>query len=179
MSVSDPKDARFGVDIKLGGLLGGLFNGLPDQIRQKLDEELARKLGDLGTATSAGGATPRRGVNVGFRVRPAAAGGDGGVTVEPFGDVRPDVTTGDPVVSEFAEPPADVFEEADHVLVLVEMPGVAPEDVTLEVTGTALTVTAAGARKRYRKELTLPFAPAAGKLAHTSRNGVLEVRIDR
>jgi HSP20 family protein len=178
MSANERKDGRFGIDFTIGGLLGGLLDGLPEQIRQKLDAELAQKLGDLTGGPSAGSGPTGRGVNVGFRVRRAAPG-TSGVTVEPFGDVKPDAATGRPVVAEFAEPPADVFEEADHVLVLVELPGCAAEDVHVAVSGSALTVSTTGPRKRYRKEVALPFAPAAGKLTHTCRNGVLEVRADR
>ena len=57
--------------------------------------------------------------------------------VEPFGNVRKDERTGRATVREVMEPPVDVFEEADHVLVVAEMPGVGAEDVHSSCTTTS------------------------------------------
>ena len=53
--------------------------------------------------------------------------------VEPFGNVAKDAKTGRATVHEVIEPPVDVFEEADHVLVVAELPGVSDEDIKLEL----------------------------------------------
>lgn len=105
--------------------------------------------------------------------------GEEGMKVEPFGNVRKDEQTGKTVVDEVREPLVDIFEEPDHVLVLVEMPGVGAEDLQLELQDDILTVMAAKGQKKYRKEILLPTVFPTEKMSHTCRNGVLEVRFAR
>ncbi|QJX01271.1 Hsp20/alpha crystallin family protein [Frigoriglobus tundricola] len=104
-------------------------------------------------------------------------GGPGGIKVEPFGNVKPDRATGQPVVEAETEPPADVYEEADHLMVLVELPGIGPDECRVALDGSTLTVTAETKKRKYRKEIVLPVAPPPGRMTHTCRNGVLEVKL--
>lgn len=156
---------------------GGLFGSLGKLIERlgelaEKGEELKRtgelNLGKEGKAVY--GFTIRSG---GFGSK---EGGPGGIKVEPFGNVKTDRKTGQPVVESVIEPPADLFEEADHILVLVEMPGVGPDDVKLTLDGRTLTVAAETEKRKYHKEIELPKAPAAERMTHTCRNGVVEVK---
>ncbi len=101
------------------------------------------------------------------------------VQVERFGNVRQDASTGQPVVSEQIEPLVDLFEESDHLLIVAELPGVAAEQVLLELVEEKLRIQADAGRKKYRKEIVLPFAPNATGMTHSCHNGVLEVRLPR
>lgn len=159
-----------GLDLALGGMLKGLGS-----LVEKLGElaETGRELSKSGELHGLGGDKGVKGV-YGFTVK-AGLGGEG-VKVEPFGNIRPDKNSGRPVVQEIIEPAVDVFEEADHTLVVAEMPGIGAEDVGLEVTDDVLTITAGRGQKKYRKEVLLPRSFAREKMRISCTNGVLEIR---
>ncbi len=158
----------------LGGLLGGLGTVL-----EKLGElaEKGQELRKSGEIQSPDGKV--RGV-YGFNIRMGLGDEKDAVSVEPFGNVRKDERTGKAVVQEVREPLVDTFEEAEgHVLVVAEMPGIAEEDLHLELRDDILTITAEKGDTKYRKEVLLPAAFAPDKMSHSCRNGVLEIRFKR
>ena len=101
----------------------------------------------------------------------------GSPTVEQFGNIRP--TAHGPEVSEVREPLVDIFDEADHVLVVAELPGVTDEDIKVEVEGDILTLEAAGRERKYSKELLLPAQVDASNLQRSFKNAILEVRLEK
>ena len=66
----------------------------------------------------------------------------------------------------------DVFDEADHVLVVAEMPGIGEEDVQVELKDDILTISAERGDQKYRKEVLLPAAFPAESMSRTCRNGI-------
>jgi HSP20 family protein len=111
---------------------------------------------------------------MGFSVKMGLGGK--GVKVEPFGNIRKDERTGEPVVQEIREPVVDVFEEEDHTLVVAEMPGISAEDIRLDVKDDLLSIYAEKGEKKYRKEVLLPRSYPREKMLISCRNGVLEIR---
>ena len=103
-------------------------------------------------------------------------GNQEGVKVEPFGNVRTDEQTGRPVVHEVREPMVDVFEEADHVLVVAEMPGIGPDDVRVELQDDVLIISAEKGDKKYRKEVLLPQSFSRENLKLSCQSGILQVK---
>jgi HSP20 family protein len=97
--------------------------------------------------------------------------------VEPFGNVKR--TAQGPVVEEQREPLVDIFDEEDHVSVIIELPGVQVSDIHTEVKGDILTLSAANNRQKYYKEVVLPknVDPSTAKRKYT--NGILEIRMDK
>ena len=160
----------------LGGFLGNLST-LIEQLGELAEkgEELKglKEFGDRGGLNGVYGFTIK--TNRGGDREP----GQGPVKVEPFGNVRKDRKTGRVKVHEVLEPMVDVFEEPDHVLVIVELPGVGEQDITLELNDDLLTIVAQGGTKKYRKELLLPAAFRDSQMTRTCRNGVLEVRLTK
>jgi len=155
----------------MGGFLGGLGTLL-----EKLSE-LSDKGEEFNKSGEFKGADGKvRGV-YGFNIKVGL--GDEGVKVEPFGNLGKDEKTGRPVVQEIREPLVDIFEEETCVLVVAEMPGVSEGDVQVDVHDDILTISAAKGEKKYRKEVLLPASFTPPKMAHTCRNGVLEVRLAR
>ncbi len=152
----------------IGGFLGGLGT-----IIEKLGElaETGEALRKSGTFNSPDGKI--KGV-YGFNIR-TGLGGEG-VTVEPFGNVHKDEHTGQPVVDEIREPMVDLFDEQDCVIVVAEMPGIAPEDVKLELHDDIVTIVAERGDKKYRREVLLPATFTADRMSSKCHNGVLEVR---
>jgi len=99
--------------------------------------------------------------------------------IEPFGNVHRDEQTGETTVQEVSEPLVDVIEESDHVLVLAEMPGVADEDVHLDLNGDILTLHAERGSKKYHKEIVLPRSFDSKAMERSCHNGILEVKLKK
>lgn len=170
-----PRDS--GAKSVLGGegFLGGLSTLL-----EKLGE-LAAKGQELHKFGEIDGLDPEgklRGV-YGFTIRTGLKGKEPGIKVEPFGNVRPDEQTGQPVVHEVREPMVDVFEEPDHVLVVAELPGIGAADLHLGLRDDILVIVAEKGEKKYRKEVLLPGTFQAEKMSHSCSNGVLQVRFEK
>ena len=169
--MTNPKDKRE----EAGFGFGGIFKGLAD---------LVEKLGDLaekGEELSKSGELRGEGKEIkgmyGFTVKVGLGDkGDKGIKVEPFGNLRHNVETGETVVQEIREPVVDIFEEKDHTLVVVELPGVSVKDVHLEVKDDLLTLSAAKGDKKYRKEILLPRSYPPEKMKMSCNNGILEIK---
>ena len=160
----------------LGGILGGLAELLNSVGELAEKGEQLKRAGDFETSSGKRGS-----VQVGFNVRTAGTGSSDGsakYTVEPFGDVRRDESTGQPVVNDVREPAVDVFTEDDHVLIVAEMPGVSEQDLEIRVEGDSLHLSGEGRGKRYAKRVSLP-GDTTGEPAVSSNNGVFEIRLDR
>ncbi len=172
----DPAKTGFaGIEGMLGGL-SELFKTLTDLAEK--GQEL-KNSGDFSTGQAGhGGGEGKQGKDVkfqyGFSVKTMNNGQD--VKVEPFGNFKRDENTGDAVVHEVREPMADVMDEADGTVIVLEMPGIAAGDVKLSAAGDVLTITADRGSKRYRKELLLPATFDTAKMAVTCNNGVVEIR---
>jgi HSP20 family protein len=171
MTKKQSKAATPGDGIETG--LGGILKGLGSLV-EKLGElaETGRELSKTGEIHGLG-SKDVKGV-YGFTVK-VGLGGEG-AKVEPFGNIRRDEQSGQSVVQEVMEPAVDVFEEADHTLVVAETPGVGVEDVHLDVRDDLLTITAEKGKKKYRKEVLLPDSFPREKMQVSCTNGVLEVR---
>jgi len=164
------RETKEEVTLDLG--FGGLFKGLGDFIDllgdmiETGEEEVTRTgefrvkgLGDKG-----------RGV-YGFSVRT----GVGGVPrVERFGNIR--ATEEGPVVAEVREPLVDVFDEEQEIVIAAELPGVAEEEVHIEIQDDILSLETTGERK-YAKEILLPESVDATTLQKAYKNGILELRL--
>ena len=126
-------------NIKKGNLTGnveGILRGLGDLV-ERLGElaEKGEELKQNGVFDINTGGKDAKAV-YGFSVKMGLGGNE--TKIEPFGNVRRNEQTGETVVQEVSEPLVDVLDESDHVLVLVEMPGVGDEDVTLDLVGDIL-----------------------------------------
>lgn len=152
----------------------GILEGFTDLV-EKLGElaEKGEQLSKSGEIKWKGKGEDLKGV-MGFSVK-MGLGGEG-VKVEPFGNIRKDEQTGEPVVREIREPVVDVFEEEDHTLVLAEMPGVSAEDVRIEVKDDLLSIYAEKKGKKYSKEVLLPRNYPKEKMLVSCNNGILEIK---
>jgi HSP20 family protein len=157
-------DAR--VDLGLGEILKGL-GGLIELLGEVGEGKEIRRSGELH------GPGQLRGV-YGVTIK---SGLGGAAVVEHFGNIRP--TAQGPEVSDVREPLVDIFDEADHVLVVVELPGVTSDDISVEVEGDILTLKASGRDRRYAKEVLLPAQVDASSLKRSFQNALLEIRLDK
>ena len=96
-------------------------------------------------------------------------GGDGMPRVDTFGR-RPDSETREPIV--------DVFDEADRLQVIVELPGVEEKDIALDIKDTLLIITAGKGERKYKKEIDLG-ASVKGEPKKQYKNGILEINLKK
>jgi HSP20 family protein len=110
----------------------------------------------------------------GFTLR---MGPDGKPHFEQFGNTprTPGLATAEPV--EGREPLTDVVEQADHVTVTAELPGVEKEDVQVWVTPDQLTLRVDTPERKYHKVVQLPARVREDSTEATFKNGVLDVSI--
>ncbi|MEI7752236.1 MAG: Hsp20/alpha crystallin family protein, partial [Candidatus Omnitrophota bacterium] len=126
----DPKkDDGVDIDFGMGKIgLGGLFSGIEKLV------DLAAKLKEAGGGIQQEGEIDlshlKKGMKGVFGFSVKSAGG-GKPIVEPFGNIKK--TPQGPKVDEEREPITDVFDETGEIRVYAEMPGVAPEDIRLDV----------------------------------------------
>lgn len=156
------------------GGLEGILGGLTDLV-EKLGElaEKGETLSKTGEFEWQSGGKDAKGI-FGVSIRTILGGDE--VKVEPFGNIRRDEKTGEPVVQEIREPVVDIFEEEEYTLVVAEMPGVGAEDVRLEVKDDVLTLQAEKGDKKYRKEVLLPRSYPRAKMTVSCNNGILEIK---
>ena len=95
----------------------------------------------------------------------------------------------------FLAPSLDVHESGDEFCVTADLPGIAPEDIDLQIEGDMLTITGESKREEerdekgyhlmerssgsFRRTLRLPFEPDAEKVKAECRNGVLTVHVPK
>ena len=108
----------------------------------------------------------------GVRVRTLA---DGKPSIKPFGNIKR--SPKGPVVEKVREPMLDIFEEADHILVVAEMPGIDSEDIRLDLKGDILLIAAERGDRSYRKEVLLSSPGKTDEMTWSYKNGILEIRI--
>jgi HSP20 family protein len=174
---SEKNDQPFKTITDLGSNLGGFFGKLGALI-EKLGElaETGEELKRSGQFEDAAGKV--RGV-YGFTIKTGLGEtGQPQYKVEPFGNIRCR-KTGETVVDEICEPPADIFEEDDHVLVTAEIPGVGKKDVQVELSGNRLTIAAKRGKIRFNKDVVLPQEFSSEKMHWNCKNGILNIHLDR
>jgi len=158
--------------------LGGLLEGIGKLL------EAAGKLKESGVINQTGEFTVpglgEKGKGVfGFSIRTLGEGSDGrpaGVRIRPFGNVR---KSGEGLaVEEAREPVVDVFEEADCIRVIAEVPGVSADAIRHEVRGDILTIRTEGDRC-YSAEVLLPAPVKRENAAASYNNGIFELRLPK
>jgi HSP20 family protein len=171
-SMSDTKKGtEFELNVGFGNIFKGIGNlfDLLSEMAETGEEEVKRtkKFGGEGKWKDLQGV-------YGFSIR---VGADRKARVEPFGNIRD--TKGGPVVEEVREPMADVFDEGDTIQVICELPGVAAEEIKVEVQGDILEIAAEGKQRKYRKEILLAASVKPESLVTAYKNGVLEIGLTK
>lgn len=165
------KAEGFKFDIGTGDQLSlkGLFKGIGNLI------DLASRLSEEGSEIKKQGeitfGKDVKGV-YGFNIRTMTGGKP---VIETFGNIKQ--TPKGPVVEEVREPVVDIFNEEDHVLVVVELPGVSEKNIKLEVKGDILKLSADSGDRKYCKEILLPSKIKEDKITSSYNNAILEIKL--
>ena len=166
------KDNKKSSDFDIFGL-GGLFKGIEKLV------DLAGKLEEKGAMSKEGEINLdhiKKGMKgvYGFTINTA---GGGTPKVETFGNIKK--TPEGPKVNEEREPITDIFDEANEVVVIAEMPGIEGEDIKIDLKEDILEISAVNKNRTYRKELLLPIKANNENIRHKFTNGILEIRIKK
>lgn len=163
----------FGLKIDLSQLLSS-----QEDVRERL-EELREKLKQAGGKEVLSDEEWRSGeTSVSGYLRTRGIGGEREYHLGSVGPLRRREKAAAP--PEAMEPPADVFHEAEEIVIVAEVPGVELADLTLQVEGDLLSLsTAPSALRNYRKEIRLGSPVDEDSLRATCRNGILEVHLQK
>lgn len=159
------------IDFGMGKIgFGGIFKGLGSLIdlASKLNEEGVNKTGEIN-----GLPKDLKGV-YGFKISTLSGGKP---IIETFGNVKE--TAKGPVVEEVREPIVDVFDEKEHILVIVELPGVTKEKIKIDINGDILNLNTTDKNRQYAKEILLPHKVNAETLKTSYKNGILEITLEK
>ncbi len=153
--------------------LGGLFKGIEKLV------DLAGKLEEKGAMSKEGEFNLdhiKKGMKgvYGFTINTA---GGGSPKVETFGNIKK--TPEGPKVDEEREPITDIFDEADEIMIIAEMPGIEQKDIRIDLKEDMLEMAAIGKNRNYRKEILLPSKVNLSNLSQKFTNGILEIRIKK
>lgn len=97
--------------------------------------------------------------------------------IETFGNVKRAAPR--PVVEEEREPLVDIFDEEDHVSVIVELPGVQIKDIHSEFRGDILILSTTNSSYKYYKEVILPKDVETSSAKSKYKNGVFEIIMNK
>lgn len=150
-----------------------------EELEREMEEDMERMM--RGTAPEeeeekrSGKAKPKY-YYYGFEI---SIGPDGKPRIKEFGNVRPRGER--PIIEEDIEPLTDVIEEEDSVKVIMDMPGVDKDKISIRVSddGRKLIISARNSDRKYYKEVDLPVEVDPNQSKATYRNGVLTVELKK
>jgi len=118
----------------------------------------------------------RKPIVYGFRLE---IGPDGVPRIYEFGNVRRGGRAGPRImVSEEREPLVDIYEEADKIRIVAELPGVDENKIKVEaLDDRRILIEASNHDRKYRKEVELPTEIDIDTAEAVYKNGVLEIRV--
>lgn len=90
-----------------------------------------------------------------------------------------DILDREPSGPRTTEPVTDVYEDADRILIVAELPGVRPDDIGLEIGERSVKITASGGGTLYAKKVPLPFTPRPEAVKTAFVNAIYSVEIPR
>jgi len=74
---------------------------------------------------------------------------------------------------------ADVVEYKDFVSVTLEIPGVEKNDIELSVTEDMLTIDVDTPKRKYHKDIVIPWKIIPGSTHATYKNGILDIEVKK
>ncbi|MCJ7507188.1 MAG: Hsp20/alpha crystallin family protein [candidate division Zixibacteria bacterium] len=170
--------AGFDIDLGAGKIsLGGIFKEISNlvDLAAKLQQEGKSEFSRTGEIKGLGDKDVK--AVYGFTVKLGGLAGES-PRVETFGNIKKD-GKGAPVVEEVREPLVDIFDEADKITIIAEIPGVEEKKIKIDLKGDILELKTENSDKKYHKEILLPSKVKEESLGWTYKNGVLEITLTK
>jgi HSP20 family protein len=104
-------------------------------------------------------------------------GSNGTPRMKEFGNVRQTEPAEETQISE--EPLMDVLTEKDKVRVILALPGMQMEDISVNVAEGRLSIVADSEHRKFSKDIELPCPIRKDGMLTNFKNGVLEIKMDR
>ncbi|MFW6110973.1 MAG: archaeal heat shock protein Hsp20 [Thermoproteota archaeon] len=142
-----------------------------DRIDKMMDEMMRRSFEPFKSPKREGSPNPKI---YGFSL---SVGPEGKPRVKKFGNLKKGRKS--PHIKEERAPLVDVLEEGEEVMVIVELPGVAEEDIDLKASEESLTIQVDTPEREYHRKLSLPVEVNPKKYKTSYKNGVLQVRFKK
>ncbi len=157
--------------------LGGVFKGISNLIdlAAKLQQEGKSEISHSGEIKGLGSKGAK--AVYGFSIKLGGLAGES-PQVETFGNIKKD-KKGAPVVEEVREPLVDIFDEANKITIIAEIPGVEEEKIKIEIKDDILELKAEDSDKKYQKEILLPSKVKEESVRSTYKNGVLKITLTK
>ena len=168
----------FDFDLGSGKLgLGGIFKGIGNLIdlATKLQQEGKSEFSRTGEIKGLGSKGAK--AVYGFSVKLGGLAGES-PEVQTFGNIKKD-EKGAPVVEEDREPLVDVFDEADRITIIAEIPGVEEKKIQIGIMDDILEIKAEDTDRKYHKEILLPSKVKSQTIGKSYKNGVLEITLTK
>jgi len=89
---------------------------------------------------------------------------------------QPEAARSRPVQS-VREPIVDTFDEADHFLIIAEMPGVSKDNIELRFSENAMQLIGLSTLTRYEKSISIPENATREDVSVITNNGIVEIRL--
>lgn len=193
-SKNDPNSGFKGIDLSLGGLFKGIgsFVDLINQLAEE-DKDSFTKTGGFSGVHNGRGVRGQYGFTVRLGVGETSGhkdvSGHKGVFVHKDVSGPQDVPMLDDA-AEFSneenrnqeavlEPVVDVLDEGPHLVVISELPGVTKDEISIEIDGSTLKLSAPGTRHCFRREVNLPVPAEPVPLSNSFKNGILELTLKK
>lgn len=160
-------DVRREIDLRLDGLLGEVGKVLGD-VFEKLEDGTSELRHSQDIQTSKGPVRAEAGIRV--RMGGATFGG-GSDTVEPT--IQPVNTSRQD--SEARAISASILSEPGLWNLTADLPGVAEDGLTLDVTGGTLTIEATASARRYYGQFEVPGELTRDAITVSLKNGILDL----
>ncbi|WP_069807179.1 archaeal heat shock protein Hsp20 [Vulcanisaeta thermophila] len=150
-----------------------------EELEREMEEEMERIMRGGGFTEEGGERKVRGGPRYYYYGFEISIGPDGKPRIKEFGNVRPRGEK--PIVEEDIEPLTDVIEEEDSIKVIMDMPGVEKDKISVRVSedGRKVIISARDTDRRYYKEVELPAEVDPTQSKATYRNGVLTVELKK
>jgi HSP20 family protein len=151
-----------------------------DEYMSRIEEQMADFFEDAMETRG-----PTKGFIFGFHM---TSGPDGKPAIEEFGsdvreadeeeDAKAAASIKETRLAEI-EPLTDVIDSGKEVRVLAELPGIAREDLKIDVKPEEVTIKVDTATRKYRKNISLPCRVSTENVKTTHKNGILEIIISK
>jgi len=186
-----PNDKNNDKSIDMDGLLGmgGMLGGFSHLIQQL--GSLAEKGEQLKRSSQSDTSDPAKKIagSFGYSVKFGGESFEGSRSPESFSTEdhatpkatvrqagQPEAARSRPVQS-VREPHVDTFEEADHFLIVAEMPGVSKDNIELRFSESSMLLIGLSTMTRYEKAIAIPENTSREDVTVITNNGIVEIRL--